>query len=256
MGKYKGILLLTDFDGTLYTGKEIPQRNIDAIKRFCAEGGLFGFSSGRTYKYFDEWEHLVRANTFISSVNGSVIYDYPNRRIVSEKFIKDGSYDKIVELSDVHSQYKNLIIFTRDEVECIDLPLTDAARAQVKELMSKPVYKVMFHSKIAIKNEEKADVARFLGEDYYVSRSWSEGIEIQSSDSTKGEAAKRIKLLSGADVLVCAGDFENDETMISAADIGYAVANATPEIKSIADRQTVSVEKGAIAAIIDELGSV
>lgn len=256
MGKYKGILLLTDFDGTLYTGREIPQNNIDAIKRFCAEGGLFGFSSGRTYRYFDEWEHLVKANTFISSVNGTVIYDYPNRRVVSEKFIKDGSYGKIAELCFGHPQYKNVIVFTRDEVDAVNLPLTDEGMSRLKELMSKPVHKVMFHSNFAIGNEEKEDITRFLGEDYYVSRSWREGIEIQSSDSTKGAAARQIKALTGADLLVCAGDFENDETMISAADIGYAVANATPEIKAIADRHTVSVGEGAIAAIIDEIGSL
>ena len=149
MGKYKGILLLTDFDGTLYTGREIPQNNIDAIKRFCAEGGLFGFSSGRTYRYFDEWEHLVKANTFISSVNGTVIYDYPNRRVVSEKFIKDGSYGKIAELCFGHPQYKNVIVFTRDEVDAVNLPLTDEGMSRLKELMSKPVHKVMFHFRCA-----------------------------------------------------------------------------------------------------------
>lgn len=256
MGKYKGILLLTDFDGTLYTGREIPQNNIDAIKRFCAEGGLFGFSSGRTYRYFDEWEHLVKANTFISSVNGTVIYDYPNRRVVSEKFIKDGSYGKIAELCSGHDRYLNVIVFTQDDVAYVDLPSQEGVSGALREMMSKPVYKVMFHSRYAISDDEKAEIARFLGEDYYVSRSWREGIEIQSSDSTKGAAARQIKALTGADLLVCAGDFENDETMISAADIGYAVANATPEIKAIADRHTVSVGEGAIAAIIDELGSL
>jgi hydroxymethylpyrimidine pyrophosphatase-like HAD family hydrolase len=64
----------------------------------------------------------------------------------------------------------------------------------------------------------------FLGEDYYVSRSWKTGIEIQSSDSTKGVSARQIKAFTGADLLVCAGDYENDVTMIEAADIGYAVA--------------------------------
>ena len=256
MGKYTGILLLTDFDGTLYNGKEIPKNNVEAIKRFCDEGGLFGFSSGRTYRYFEEWEHLVRANTFISSVNGTVIYDYPNRRVVSEKFVNDGAYNKIVDICLGDHQYKNVIVFTRDEVECIDLPLTNADFDKLKYIMSKPVYKVMFHSKCAIDDAEKEALWRFLGTNYYVSRSWREGIEIQSADSTKGMAALDIKARSGADLLVCAGDFENDETMISAADIGYAVGNATQKIKEIADRHTVSVGEGAIAAIIDELGSL
>ena len=53
--------------------------------------------------------------------------------------------------------------------------------------------------------------------------------------------------------LICAGDFENDISMIKAADMGYAVANATPDCKEAADRVTVSCDENAIAVIIREL---
>ena len=257
MGKYSGILLLSDFDGTLFTGKEIPQKNIDAIKHFCAEGGLFGFSSGRNYTFFlEEYDSTVRPNTYISVVNGTVIYDYMRRRVVAEKFIKDGSLNKIMQICRDHADFTNIAIFNRDEISTIDISEENSFFDNVRFLMSKPVHKVMFHSSKQISDEEKKAIADFLGEDYYVSRSWAEGIEIQSSDSTKGDAARKIKELSGADLLVCAGDFENDETMIAAADIGYAVENATEGLKRLADRITVSVGDGAIAAIIDELGSI
>ena len=257
MGKYSGILLLTDFDGTLYTGREIPQKNIDAIKRFCAEGGLFGFSSGRTYRFFvDEFDSILRPNTYISSVNGAVIYDYPNGKVAFERFIEDGSYEGIAQICRDHTEFKNVVIFRRDVVESIDITEDGAYLDTVRDLMREPVYKVMFHSRKKIEDAEKEAIVDFIGSDYYVSRSWAEGIEIQSSDSTKGDAARRIKELCCADLLVCAGDFENDETMIAAADIGYAVAKATPAAKAVADKFTVSVEEGAIAAIIDELGSI
>lgn len=256
MGKYSGILLLTDFDGTLFTGREIPQNNIDAIRYFCSEGGLFGFSSGRTYEFFKEFEDIIIPNTCISSVNGTVIYDYPNRKVVSEKFIKENSQGKMLDICRDHENFRNIVIFNRSTVEVIDTANNDDLADQVDTLMSEPVHKVMFHSRVPISDTEKEDIVRFLGDDYYVSRSWAEGIEIQSFDSTKGEAAKAIKNISGAELLVCAGDFENDETMIAAADIGYAVANATEPVKKIADRITVSVGEGAIDAIIDELGSV
>jgi hydroxymethylpyrimidine pyrophosphatase-like HAD family hydrolase len=41
--------------------------------------------------------------------------------------------------------------------------------------------------------------------------------------------------------------------MIRAADIGYAVENATDEVKSAADRLTVDCKEHAIAAIIREI---
>ena len=57
----------------------------------------------------------------------------------------------------------------------------------------------------------------------------------------------------GARLVVAVGDYENDASMIEAADIGYAVKNATDSLKAIADRSTVDVKNGAIAAVIYEL---
>jgi hydroxymethylpyrimidine pyrophosphatase-like HAD family hydrolase len=52
---------------------------------------------------------------------------------------------------------------------------------------------------------------------------------------------------------VAVGDYENDLDMIKMAGIGYAVANACPALKAIADRITVSNDEHAIAKIIDDL---
>ena len=54
---------------------------------------------------------------------------------------------------------------------------------------------------------------------------------------------------------VAVGDYHNDISMLRAAGVGYAVANARPEVKAAADRLTVSNEEHAIAAIVAELES-
>jgi len=257
MGKYDGILLLTDFDGTLYTGREIPEANIKAIRHFCAEGGRFGLSTGRTYKFFEKFEDQIVLNTYISSINGTVVYDYPNKRIVSESFVGEDMTDKVREICERNERLRNVVIFRRDIVEGLEIDGSREFYDSLSELMSNPVYKVMFHSRERITDREKLEIDGIIGESYFSSRSWAEGIELQRADSTKGDAAKLIKRLSGADLLVCAGDFENDITMIKAADIGYAVGNALDSVKAAADRVlTARVEDGAIAAIINELGSV
>ena len=43
--------------------------------------------------------------------------------------------------------------------------------------------------------------------------------------------------------------------MVRAAALGYAVANATDEVKAVADRITVSNEEHAIAQIVNDLAS-
>ena len=44
--KYEGILLCTDYDGTL-SYKGVPERNLEAIRKFMDEGGLFTIGTGR-----------------------------------------------------------------------------------------------------------------------------------------------------------------------------------------------------------------
>lgn len=44
---FKGMLLVSDIDGTLTELTEIPQNNIEAINRFIALGGTFTLCTGR-----------------------------------------------------------------------------------------------------------------------------------------------------------------------------------------------------------------
>ena len=54
---------------------------------------------------------------------------------------------------------------------------------------------------------------------------------------------------------VAVGDYDNDVSMIKAAGMGIAVANATPSVMAVADSVTVSNEEHAIARIIYDLDS-
>ena len=78
---------------------------------------------------------------------------------------------------------------------------------------------------------------------------------MQNSEADKGKGARMLAdILGGVKLLVCAGDYENDISMIEQADIGYAVANAHPSVKAAADRVTKrECLEGAIAEIIYDL---
>ena len=94
---------------------------------------------------------------------------------------------------------------------------------------------------------------RETGCDYTAVRSFPCGVEILKRDLTKGVSARKVANAVGARMLVGVGDFENDIHLLSEADIGYAVENAMPALKAVADRITVGVEDGAIAKIIEDL---
>ena len=41
MGKFDGVLLVSDFDDTLYDSHcQVPRRNLEALDRFLAQGGV------------------------------------------------------------------------------------------------------------------------------------------------------------------------------------------------------------------------
>ncbi len=53
MGRFRGVLLATDYDDTLYsTNATISPENRQAIEYFVAEGGKFCISTGRSYINF------------------------------------------------------------------------------------------------------------------------------------------------------------------------------------------------------------
>jgi len=71
----------------------------------------------------------------------------------------------------------------------------------------------------------------------------------------KGSLLKKLAGQLGEKVThtIAVGDNDNDVSMLEAAQVGIAVANATPAAKQAADLSTVSNQEDAIAHIIDQL---
>ena len=85
MGIFNGAILLCDIDGTLLENNTIPQRNIEKINYFIAEGGCFSVATGRNLAGFS---NVINTFTKISpSVvsNGCLIYDYKAKKILYER---------------------------------------------------------------------------------------------------------------------------------------------------------------------------
>lgn len=257
MGKFSGILLCTDFDNTLAYGQKVSPRNTEAIKYFQDNGGLFTIISGRSEYFFNNHTEIIRPNTYLGCVNGSVIYDPFEDRIVWEGFMSGDMVTPAIKIINDVKNIKNIMVFRQGELITV---MTDGKTAyeELRVAMSLPVYKLIFHSlpDTPFTQEECRTISEYLGEEFEAMRSWNCGIEVQSRGCNKGRAAKRIAELTGAKLLVCVGDYENDISMIKEADIGYAVENALDSVKAVADRVTVDVREGAIAAVIDDLEKI
>ena len=59
-------------------------------------------------------------------------------------------------------------------------------------------------------------------------------LDVHHSDASKGGAIETMKRLLGVETVICFGDSDNDLSMFEVADVSYAPANASDEIKSAA----------------------
>lgn len=254
MGRFSGILICSDFDGTLAHRAEIPSRNVEAIRYFQQNGGLFTVISGRSAEFLDKYSEQIRFDRYLGCVNGTVIWDVEKGAAVEEHLISKPQIFSEFTLKS-HGAWKNLrdvMIFGKERFCALSADDSDF-EAQLVKAMEQPVYKTLFHGKQPFTEDEIAWVKDSLGESFGVWRSWALGIEMQDADYDKGRAAKRIAELLGAKTLVCVGDYENDIPLLRSADISYAAQEHHPSLTSLVHGIAAPCEVGAIASVIEEL---
>ena len=251
MARYDGILLMTDYDGTLAVDGKVSPENSAAIKKFQDNGGVFVLASGRVPKYLNQTKSYFTVTKYAVMMNGSIICEENGSKFVHSFPLGRDAFDFIDNfIIPNFPKLHHVSYYTRDSF--FDVPL-DSKRGA--EILNETLYKAILFTPAEYSDEYLENIKKICDGKYAISRSWVNGIEFQSWGSTKGDAVARLKQLYGkrAETVVAAGDYENDITMIKAADIGYAVGNAKEALKRVADRITVPCTEHAIAKIIEEL---
>ena len=79
-------------------------------------------------------------------------------------------------------------------------------------------------------------------------------LEFNPPEATKGKALERLCALSGASMseAVCFGDSLNDLSMLTAAGLGVAVANARPEVRAACDDVCDTNERDGVAQYLSD----
>ena len=251
MGKYDGILLCSDFDGTLAIEAVVSEENARAIKYFQENGGLFTLISGRPIRTQKILLTNVLPNTYVCGCNGAEIGMLDGSETVYSDFLDRSVKESHIKICREVSGIKAFHLFSKEK--CLNFFDMDFDEAKVREIVDNGVYKIVYTVDPEKSDFVKENVQRIIGNDYLATRSSILSVEVLRTRNVKGKAARRLADMVGAKTLVCAGDYENDISMVAEADIGYAVGNACDELKRVADRVTVDVSEHAIAKIIEEL---
>lgn len=275
MGKFDGILFLSDFDNTilytaaaLKTGSACPdmnERNIAALEHFMREGGRFGVATGRATAAFAPYEPLVPTNAPTVVFNGAGIFDYTRGTYVETLFLGESARPHIEEVVRAIPEV-SLELFHADDLLQVyhETPwnrqhsqLTGMGYEVVSDLspasVSMPLSKALFLGEADLLRS----VAAFIDgqpwrEQYELIFSNDNLLELTARGANKGDMALRMKTLLDCNTLVCAGDHMNDLSMLRAADRAFCPSNAVDAVR--AEAHVVGhCSDGAIADMIEIL---
>ena len=266
MGKFDGVLICTDLDGTLLRNdKSISCENLEAIDYFCAGGGAFTIVTGRMPFFNTEICDIVKLKTPFGCINGGGVYDYSTKRYLWTQEIDRACLD-LAEHVERTLPHIGIQINTFDRIYfCKENKTMEYFRhiTHVENLVCgvrdvhEPLAKIVFGIDDGDSVDELIDVlnAHPLSGEFDFIRTEKHLYEIMPKGVNKGTSVSKICEHLGLDVgrSIAIGDYNNDIPMLRAAGVGIAVANACEDALAAADFITVSNEEHAIARVIHDL---
>lgn len=257
-------LIVSDLDGTLSNEHhEIDPANVKAISEFTSLGGLFTLATGRMEKSVLPYIEQLDINIPVILYNGAKIYDPVTKTTLYEKnlavprdvwgiineFIFQNVGVLVYQNSEVMCANRNVVIEEyekKEKIRCGNL---------LKETYDQPITKILIISPSVelLKTIEQ----RILAYDWGCETLYSETnyLEILPKGASKGDALRRLvqHFPNKKITTVAVGDNLNDVSLLTQANIGYAVENANPLLKEVADKITVHHTSHAIVHIINDI---
>ncbi len=267
MGKFDGVLLVSDYDDTLYNCRlEVSRCNRDAIDYFIDEGGRFTVATGRAYETFlpqIERENL-HLNAPVILSNGSLIYDFQANNLIYQSCLPKASLDHICQVMDIFPElgfesYHQGKIFvhnpnevSRQHLKRVDAPYTVCQH--IKD-MPMPWIKLILEQDHPLLVQVQTYILERWGHLYEAIFSNLYLLELTAKGNTKGALVKRVADILGikADHVYCIGDNQNDIPMLAVSAIPFAPANCALEVQEWGPRIVRHCDEDAVAHVIEIL---
>lgn len=266
---YSDVLLTVDFDRTLTAPDgTIPERNVEAIQYFMANGGTFTVNTGRSANTFRRFLDFP-ANAPYLLYNGSACYengelthchiiDVPMWEMVTA--VAEAFPELNVEVQGKKTHYlmnqkENYVGFCEAQGWLHEpaVPGSDIGPF-IKMAVFGHVYDNTLDRMFRGTEEE---LVRFRELEQFLRDRWGDKIEVflagprildvHAKGVSKCAAARELQQRLGKKILVCVGDADNDIPMLDGADYAYCPADGV-----VADRyETVcDCAEGAVADVI------
>ena len=265
-------LILLDLDGTLLTSeKTISPANYAALERCAAAGIHIVPSTGRFYGGMPQVVRELPFVRYVVAVNGAQVCDVKEDRVLRREEIAPEDalrvYDELDKLPVIYDCFLDGWGYMDEKMYArIDEFIADPrVNKMVKELRravpdfkgfiareDRPLQKLqMFFADMGRRETELERLPKLFPE-LSVSSSIPNNIEINAKNANKGEALRFLCRYLGLDVSesMSFGDSGNDLSMILAAGVGVAMANAEPSLLDAADYATDTNDNDGVAKAI------
>ena len=271
---FSDVLLTVDYDRTLTApDSTIPARNLEAIRFFIDHGGVFTVNTGRSVPMIRAFRDIVPVNAPLLLYNGSAAYNVNNGEL---EFCHAIPLDLWQTVNTARALLPDLTVEVQGleaHYACPENPGWAAycRRQQCACEFARPgedlgtflkfsVYGT-FHDdtvnslfsgteeEIRRMDEAEALLKKVFGQHCEVFRAAARIIDIHAKGVSKARSARELQQRLGRKILVCAGDADNDLSMMRDADFAFAPADAhiASQFKTVCD-----CASGAVADVIYE----
>ena len=277
MGKFDGLLLVSDFDNTLVYTEEALQKCVDmppvsdenraALEYFMANGGIFSVATGRAKPAFETVVDGIPMNGPTVLFNGAAIYDFKQRKYIVTAFLPDTVRLHVTQVVaalptvavELYHDDNTIHALNANDVTRRHMHITHAPSIEVDSMdqVPSPISKALFSTEA----EHLGDLLACLEaqpwyHDYEVVPSAVTLVELTAKGANKGGMVQRLAALLGVERenVFCIGDHANDISMLTWAGEGYAPANAIPLVLNTPGVHPLpDCRDNAVAALINDL---
>ena len=264
---FKGLLLVSDIDGTLASLNDIPRKNIDAIKRFISLGGKFTLCTGRPRCAIQEILAQIEVNAPIITINGGYLYSPEDNHVLFETNLPAGIKDFVFDLLK-HFPDIGAMLVEPDNYWVIcwgDESITGIEKRKAMYLSQKccrsfydPEAPTSWHKVVLIVPPDRVGTVRKYIEEqnpkgFYPVRSDAFYLELVPEGTDKGRGMNLVKDFLGAKKTAAIGDRENDHSMLIAADFSAVPNDGERNLQKEVDFIVDSCDNGSVADFIARL---
>lgn len=268
-------LIATDLDGTLLDDKkQVPERNMQALKACAAAGIEIVLATGRTVQGIPEELKSLPGTRYVITTNGAVVADLKKDCTIDScrmsaakaaevmQLAADSSYDIMYDAYidgqgfTMEPFFSNLLQYVESEgmadlVRKTRLVIPDTIEHVVKQ--GRDVDKInLFFANMDEKEKFRLELKAVEG--ILVSSSIPNNLEINAQGADKGGALIRLAAylnIEAAETMAF-GDGENDLSMMEKAGVGVAMENGEASVRKAADYVTLTNEEAGVAAAIEK----